>query len=97
MDAYKINFKLSVEKDLRSIPKTELRKILERIESLAANPRPRGCEKLTGQNKYRVRQGNYRILYTVDDKKNIIRVIHVGHRKDIYRISEEKAAYMAVD
>ena len=88
MDAYKINFKLSVEKDLRSIPKTELRKILERIESLAANPRPRGCEKLTGQNKYRVRQRNYRILYTVDDKKNIIRVIHVGHRKDIYRISE---------
>ena len=95
MAVYKINFKPSVEKDFRSIPKTELKKILERIKSLAINPRPRGCEKLTGQEKYRVRQWSYRILYTVNDREKVVRVILVGNRKDIYRISEEKRTYIS--
>ena len=85
MAAYKIYFKKSVEKDLKVIPKKDLVKILERIEALAENPRPPGCEKLSGQQKYRLRQGRYRILYSVQDDELTIWVVKVGHRKDIYR------------
>ena len=85
MAAYKIYFKKSVEKDLKVIPKKDLVKILERIEALAEEPRPQGCEKLSGQLKYRLRQGRYRILYSVQDDELTIWVVKVGHRKDIYR------------
>ena len=85
MAAYKIFFKKSVEKDFKVIPKKDLLKILERIEALAEDPRPPGCEKLSGQLKYRLRQGRYRILYSVQDDELTIWVVKVGHRKDIYR------------
>ena len=85
MAAYKIFFKKSVEKDFNVIPKNDLGKILERIETLAENPRPPGCEKLTGQQKYRLRQGRYRILYSIQDDELTVWVVKVGHRKDIYR------------
>ena len=85
MAAYKIYFKKSVEKDFKVIPKKDLVKILERIEELAEDPRPPGCEKLSGQQKYRLRQGRYRILYSVQDDELTIWVVKVGHRKDIYR------------
>jgi mRNA interferase RelE/StbE len=85
MAAYKIYFKKSVEKDFKVIPKKDLVKILERIEALAEDPRPQGCEKLSGQLKYRLRQGRYRILYSVQDDELTIWVVKVGHRKDIYR------------
>ncbi len=85
MAAYKIFFKKSVEKDFKVIPKKDLVKILERIEALAVDPRPPGCEKLSGQQKYRLRQGRYRILYSVQDDELTIWVVKVGHRKDIYR------------
>ena len=85
MAAYKIYFKKSVEKDFKVIPKKDLLKILERIEALAEDPRPPGCEKLSGQLKYRLRQGRYRILYSVQDDELTIWVVKVGHRKDIYR------------
>ena len=85
MAAYKIFFKKSVEKDFKGIPKKDLVKILERIEVLAKDPRPPGCEKLSGQQKYRLRQGRYRILYSVHDDELTIWVVKVGHRKDIYR------------
>jgi mRNA interferase RelE/StbE len=85
MAAYKIYFKKSVEKDFKVIPKKNLVKILERIEALAKDPRPPGCEKLSGQQKYRLRQGRYRILYSVQDDELTIWVVKVGHRKDIYR------------
>ena len=85
MAAYKIYFKKSVEKDFKVIPKKDLVKILERIEALAEDPRPPGCEKLSGQQKYRLRQGRYRILYSVKDDELTIWVVKVGHRKDIYR------------
>ncbi|MEJ2167874.1 MAG: type II toxin-antitoxin system mRNA interferase toxin, RelE/StbE family, partial [Desulfobacterales bacterium] len=64
MAAYRILFKKSVEKDFKVIPKNDLVKILERIETLAEDPRLPGCEKLTGQEKYRLRQGRNRILYS---------------------------------
>jgi len=85
MAEYKIYFKKSVEKDFNVIPKKDLKKILDRIEALAEDPRPPGCEKLTEQQKYRLRQGRYRILYSIQDDELTIWVVKVGHRKDIYR------------
>jgi mRNA interferase RelE/StbE len=85
MAAYKIYFKESVEKDFRTIPKKDLRKILARIEALAKDPKPPGCEKLTGQARYRIRQGLYRIIYSIHDKELTVWVVKAGHRKDVYR------------
>ena len=85
MAAYSLVFKASVQKDFEAVPKKDLRKILSCIKSLAGEPRPHGCEKLTGQNRYRVRQGRYRIVYAVQDEERIVTVVKVGHRKDIYR------------
>lgn len=85
MAAYKIFFRKSVEKDFSLIPKKDLKKILDRIKALTEDPRPRGCEKLTGRQRYRLRQGRYRILYSIQDDDLTVWVVKVGHRKDIYR------------
>ena len=85
MAAYKVYFKASVEKELAPIPKKDLKKILKRIKGLGANPRPQGCEKLTGEERYRLRQGRYRIVYSIQDDELSVWVVKVGHRKDIYR------------
>ena len=85
MAAYKIYVKKSVEKDFKVIPKKDLKKILERIEALAEDPRPPGCEKLSGQQRYRLRQGRYRILYSMQDDELTVWVVKVGHRRNIYR------------
>lgn len=85
MAEYEVLFKESVYKDLKKTPKADLRKILSRIKKLSDNPRPAGCEKLTGQERYRLRQGKYRIVYSIQDDKLTIWVVQVGHRKDIYR------------
>jgi len=85
MAAYKIFFKRSVEKDFASIAKKDLKRILDRIEMLAEDPRPPGSEKLTGQERYRVRQGRYRIAYSIQDNELSVWVVKVGHRKDVYR------------
>jgi mRNA interferase RelE/StbE len=85
MAEYKVFFRKSVEKDFKVIPKKDVKKILDRIETLAENPRPPGCEKLTGQQRYRLRQGRYRILYSIQDDELTVWVVKVGHRKEIYR------------
>ena len=85
MAEYKIFFKASVEKDLRQIPQKEIKKILQHIDSLTSNPRPPGCEKLTGQERYRIRQGRYRIFYSIQDNELTIWVVKISHRKDVYR------------
>lgn len=85
MAEYKLLFKRSVASDLRSVPKKDLAKILRRIQKLAADPRPRGCEKLSGGERYRVRQGVYRIIYKVNDDEVCIVVVKVAHRKEVYR------------
>jgi mRNA interferase RelE/StbE len=85
MARFELRFKPSVAKDLRGIPKTEVRRLLKRIEALGNDPRPAGCEKLTGRELYRIRQGVYRIVYSVDDAAVVIEVIKVGHRRDVYR------------
>ena len=85
MAAYKIFFRKSVDKDFSAIPKQDLRKVLRRIEMLSEDPKPSGCEKLTGQERFRVRQGRYRIVYSIQDKDLTVWIVKVGHRKDIYR------------
>jgi mRNA interferase RelE/StbE len=85
MAEYEIFFKESVWKDLKKIPKSELKRILPRVEKLGDEPRLMGCEKLTGEELFRIRQGKYRILYSIQDNELTIWVIKVGHRKDVYR------------
>lgn len=85
MAKYKIEFKKSAAKELYSIPKNDLKRILFRIEMLADNPRPDGCVKLTGREEYRVRQGRYRILYTIEDDRLVIYIVKIAHRKNIYK------------
>jgi mRNA interferase RelE/StbE len=85
MAAYKIFFKKSVWKDFESIPDKDLKRILERIESLGKNPRRPSCKKLTGQERYRLRQGRDRILYSIQDDELTVRIVKVGHRKNVYR------------
>jgi mRNA interferase RelE/StbE len=85
MAAYRLFFKKSVQNDLEGIPKKDLKRILNRIAALADNPRPLGCEKLTGQERYRLRQGRYRIVYSIQDEVLTVWVVKVGHRKHIYR------------
>lgn len=85
MARYKIFFRESVRKDLGVLPKKEIQKILHRIEALSEDPRPSGCEKLTGEEKYRIRQGRYRIVYSIRDQELTVWVVKIGHRKDVYR------------
>ena len=87
MGNFEVIFKRSVAKDLRQIPKKDVAKILKRIEALRAEPRPPGVEKLSGQEKYRIRQGVYRILYEIRNNELIVVVVKIGHRRDVYRSS----------
>lgn len=87
MASFKVSVKQSVAKDLRRIPKKEVARILERIEALAVEPRPPEAEKLSGQQKYRLRQGVYRIIYEIKDEELVVVVIKVGHRRDVYKSS----------
>lgn len=85
MASFKVSVKQSVAKDLRRIPKKEVARILRRIESLAMEPRPPGVEKLSGQEKYRSRQGVYRIIYEIKDEELVVVIVKVGHRRDVYQ------------
>ncbi|QNI03301.1 type II toxin-antitoxin system RelE/ParE family toxin [Halomonas sp. SH5A2] len=87
MANYKLVFKKSVSKDFRSIPNKDVARILHRIEELQYNPRPVGSEKLSGKERYRIRQGAYRVVYEVADDILIITVVKVGHRKNVYQNS----------
>jgi mRNA interferase RelE/StbE len=87
MASYELAFKKSVARDLRVFSKQDVKRIMQRIRSLADDPRPAGCEKLSSQERYRVRQGVYRIIYEIDDKRLIVLVVKVGHRRSIYRSS----------
>jgi len=85
MEPYRITVKQSVSKDLRKIPKKDVKRILVAIQTLAENPRPQHSKKLSGQERYRLRQGNYRILYSIEDEKLVVCVVKVGNRRDVYR------------
>ena len=86
MASYNIRLQPSVEKDVRRIGESDLRRIFERIEALSSDPFPRGVIKLTGaEGLYRVRAGNYRIVYEVEHSSSQIIVHYVRHRRDVYR------------
>jgi mRNA interferase RelE/StbE len=86
MALYRVLLKPSVEKDLRQLPKVALNRVIGKIEALAADPLPRQSVKLTGaEHLYRVRVGDYRIIYAVDQRTRVVTVHYVRHRKDAYR------------
>ena len=86
MDFYKVRILRSAEKDLRKIHRTRLFNILEAIEALKENPRPISCRKLVGsESSYRIRIGDYRVIYTIEDTIRIVEVDRIRHRKDVYR------------
>jgi mRNA interferase RelE/StbE len=85
MAGYSIFFRETAHKDLWAIPKGDLERVLERISALSQDPRPAGSEKLTGEERYRVRQGDYRIVYSIHDDRLEVSVVKVGHRRDVYR------------
>ena len=85
MAKYKILIKPSAAKELDKLPKKDLRKVVAKINLLATDPRPPGYQKLSGQERYRIRQGNYRIIYGIEDIVKIVRIVKVGHRKEVYK------------
>ena len=87
MAVYKVLIKASAGKELERLgTKSDRARIVERIQAMAENPRPHGCEKLAGySNRFRIRQGNYRVVYLVDDQRREITIFKVGDRKDVYR------------
>ncbi len=84
MGKYKVEIKKSAVKEIEKLPKRDLQAVLEKIGSLSENPRQAGCKKLSSQEKYRVRCGDYRILYSIEDVVLIVYVVKIGHRKDVY-------------
>ncbi|MCZ6768952.1 MAG: type II toxin-antitoxin system RelE/ParE family toxin [Acidobacteria bacterium] len=86
MARYKLLIKPSAVKEIEEISrKKDRQRIIKRIHHLGANPRPEGCRKLSGKEHYRLRQGSYRIVSSVEDDTLIVSIVRVGHRKDIYQ------------
>jgi mRNA interferase RelE/StbE len=85
MGKYRIEIKRSAVKEIKKLPSKDIPKILAQIESLSENPRPGDSIKLSQEEKYRVRCGQYRILYAVEDQVLIVYIVRVGHREDVYR------------
>jgi mRNA interferase RelE/StbE len=83
--SYSLEIKRSAAKELAQVPPKDRGRIVARIQALAEDPRPAGAEKLSGQERYRVRQGDYRILYEIEDQVLRIMVVKIGHRRDVYR------------
>ena len=85
MAGYRLLIKPSAAKELEALPKKFRASVVARISGLASEPRPPGSEKLSGAEKYRVRQGVYRVVYAVDDVARTVLIVKIGHRKDVYR------------
>ena len=86
MASYELFIKPSAAKELEAISrKSDRTRIVDKIYTLKHDPRPPGCEKLTGQDRYRLRQGQFRILYMVADDESIVTVVKIGHRREVYR------------
>jgi mRNA interferase RelE/StbE len=82
---YELRIKPSAAKELERLPRKDRQKIVQKIRALASEPRPHGSEKLSAEEKYRVRQGDYRVVYSVNDDYRIVLIVKVGHRKGVYR------------
>lgn len=85
MASYELSIKPSAVKELKKLPLRDRRRTVDRIFELSSRPRPVGCEKLSGRERYRVRQGDYRVLYSVDDEAREVTVFKIGHRGEVYR------------
>jgi mRNA interferase RelE/StbE len=82
---YKIELRRLAQRGLDKLPKSDFQAVIEAIKDLAQTPRPRGIEKVKSTGLWRIRQGDYRIVYAIDDKKSLVTVVRVGHRREIYR------------
>ncbi len=85
MASYSIRIKHSAAREIEALQPRDRARVVDRIAKLADHPRPPGCEKLSGTDKYRLRQGDHRILYQVIDRELIVIVVRVGHRREVYR------------
>jgi len=85
MAKYRVEIKRSAVQEIKTRPSQDLKKVLEKIALLSENPRPSGSVKLTAGEKYRLRAGRYRILYTSEDDRLVVTVVKAGHRRDVYR------------
>lgn len=85
MASYSVRIKRSAAKELEAVSPRDRKRLAKRLEGLAEAPRPPGCEKLSGEAKYRLRQGDYRILYEITDEELIITVVKTGNRRDVHR------------
>jgi mRNA interferase RelE/StbE len=84
--SYNLLIKRSAEKELKKLPEADLRRIIDRIRHLAQHPFPAGCEKLSGDiEPYRIRQGDYRMVYGIDDAACLVEIVKIGHRREVYR------------
>lgn len=85
MASYSVLIKPAAVRELETVPRKDRLRIVQKIRALAENPRPVGCEKLSGREQYRLRQGRYRIVYSISDPEQIVLVVKIGHRREIYR------------
>jgi len=84
MGKYNVLYTEAFYRSLKPIPKKDASRILRKTKALADDPRPEGSQKLAGQERYRLRQGDYRILYSIEDERLTVVVVKVGHRREIY-------------
>jgi mRNA interferase RelE/StbE len=82
---YRVDIMRAAEKDLSGLSRKDHRRVVSRIAALTAEPRPHGYEKISGAEKYRLRQGDYRIVYRIDDDQRVVTIVKIGHRRDVYR------------
>lgn len=85
MASYSVFIKPSAVKELEAVPTRDRQRIARRIQRLGDDPRPPGAEKLSGLDRYRLRQGNYRIIYAIEDDRLVVLVVRIGHRREVYR------------
>ncbi len=85
MASYRFEIKRSAAKELGALPAKDIQRVVARIHALASDPRPHGSEKLSGDDKYRIRQGTYRVLYQIGDANLVATVVKIAHRREVYR------------
>jgi mRNA interferase RelE/StbE len=85
VDGYRILIRRSAEKEIERLPEATRGAVVRRIRALGADPRPPGSQKLSGRDGYRIRQGDHRVVYTVDDAARVVTIVRVAHRSDVYR------------
>jgi mRNA interferase RelE/StbE len=83
--SYSIGILRRAQKEVAQLPKQEYQLVKEAIENLSQEPRPQGCKKLTGREGWRIRVGDYRVIYEIEDVQQALTILHVGHRRDVYK------------